>query len=196
MNIYSYKDFIGVYDDCFDDEFCDEIITWFNSCDKLNLTSTRQERDGVNSLYKQDKSIVVPNDTFLWENSGSSYFTNFTNTFFSQINPEYVKENPILETYSPYHIKHTKIQKTEPSEGYHVWHCEHGADSSSNRVGAWILYLNDDFEAGETEFLHQQYRLKPKKGRVCVFPAGYSHVHRGNPPINGTKYIFTGWLEF
>ena len=23
-----------------------------------------------------------------------------------------------------------------------------------------------------------------------------THVHRGNPPLSGSKYIITGWLEF
>jgi hypothetical protein len=56
--------------------------------------------------------------------------------------------------------------------------------------------LNDNFEAGETEFLYQQYRYKPKMGDVIIFPAAFTHTHRGNPPIGGTKYIITGWLEY
>jgi hypothetical protein len=29
-----------------------------------------------------------------------------------------------------------------------------------------------------------------------VFPSGYTHTHRGNPPLSGEKIILTGWLEF
>ena len=54
-------------------------------------------------------------------------------------------------------------------------------------------YLNDDFEAGETEFLHQHLRVTPKEGSVLIFPAGFTHIHRGNPPIGGTKYLLTTW---
>jgi hypothetical protein len=67
---------------------------------------------------------------------------------------------------------------------------------SSTRVLVWTVYLNDNFDAGETEFLYQQYRYKPKRGDVVIFPAAFTHTHRGNPPINGTKYIITGWIEF
>jgi hypothetical protein len=58
-----------------------------------------------------------------------------------------------------------------------------------------LLFLNDDFEGGETEFLHQSRRIEPKRGRIIVFPTTYTHVHRGNPPLDGKKYILTSWLE-
>jgi hypothetical protein len=63
------------------------------------------------------------------------------------------------------------------------------------RVAVYTVYLNDIEEGGETEFLYQLKRLKPKKGTICIFPAGYTHVHRGNTPFLGEKYIVTGWLE-
>jgi len=58
-----------------------------------------------------------------------------------------------------------------------------------------MLYLNDNFEGGETEFIYQKDRIKPRKNRLLIWPAAYTHVHRGNPPINGDKYIITGWVE-
>ena len=50
-----------------------------------------------------------------------------------------------------------KIQKTEPSEGYHVWHCEYDI-VESKRVLAWSLFLNDVEEGGELEFLYQNVK--------------------------------------
>ena len=34
---------------------------------------------------------------------------------------------------------------------------------------------------------------KPVAGDVLIFPCGYTHTHRGNPPIGGTKYLVTSW---
>ena len=48
-------------------------------------------------------------------------------------------------------------------------------------------------EQGETEFLYQKQRIKPVEGRVVIFPGSFTHLHRGNPPLN-IKYIATGWL--
>ena len=36
-------------------------------------------------------------------------------------------------------------------------------------------------------------KIKPKSGRVVIFPASFTHLHRGKPPYE-TKYIATGWL--
>ena len=28
---------------------------------------------------------------------------------------------------------------------------------------------------------------------LIIFPCAYTHVHRGNPPIGGVKYLATSW---
>ena len=84
------------------------------------------------------------------------------------------------------------IQKTEPKEGYHVFHCENSTWNAQKDALAWMVYLNDVEEAVETEFLYQQLKIKPSKGRVVIWPGSFTHLHRGNPPMS-TKYIATGW---
>jgi hypothetical protein len=89
-----------------------------------------------------------------------------------------------------------KCQKTNIGEGYHVWHHESGSRSTCGRALMYILYLNDVEEGGETEFLYYHKRIKPKAGTLIIAPAGFTHTHRGNPPLSNTKYILTGWLEY
>ena len=48
---------------------------------------------------------------------------------------------------------------------------------------------------GETEFLNQGIRCKPEAGKLLIWPAGWTHVHRGNPNYTTDKYIITGWLH-
>ena len=87
-----------------------------------------------------------------------------------------------------------KMQKTPPGGGYHAWHYENGSASHAKRELTWMIYLNDvpDGE-GETEFLYQRKRYQPKTGTVVVFPAGMTHVHKGNTVLTTDKYILTGW---
>jgi len=84
--------------------------------------------------------------------------------------------------------------------GYPYWHSEIAprADSVDNlhRVLLWTIYLNDGFEAGETEFLYQGRRIVPKTGSLLIAPAGFTHTHRGNMPKGGNKYIATSWVLF
>ena len=89
-----------------------------------------------------------------------------------------------------------KIQRTDPTGGYHVWHSEDGGKHFALRVGVYLLYLNDVEEGGETEFLYLSKRIKPTKGTLLIFPPNYPWAHRGNPPISNSKYIMTGWTEY
>ena len=57
-----------------------------------------------------------------------------------------------------------------------------------------MIYLNDMPEGeAETEFLYQKKRVGPTRGTVVIWPAGMTHVHRGNPVYTQDKYILTGW---
>ncbi len=84
--------------------------------------------------------------------------------------------------------------------GYPYWHCElYPKDASCetlHRHLLWTLYLNDGFDAGETEFLFQQRKVKPAIGDLLIAPAAFTHTHRGNRPQGGDKFIATSWILF
>lgn len=84
--------------------------------------------------------------------------------------------------------------------GYPYWHSEISpkveTDDNLHRVLLWTIYLNDDFDEGETEFLFQQRKIVPKTGSLLFAPAGFTHTHRGNMPLRGNKYIATSWVLF
>ena len=84
--------------------------------------------------------------------------------------------------------------------GYPYWHCEHYPRDREcealHRVLLWSIYLNEEFSAGETEFLFQKRLVKPATGSIVIAPAGFTHTHRGNRPIGGDKYIATSWILF
>ena len=84
--------------------------------------------------------------------------------------------------------------------GYPYWHCElYPRDPRADTLHRhllWTLYLNDEFEEGETEFLYQQRKIAPRTGSLLIAPAGFTHTHRGNRPLGGDKYIATSWILF
>jgi hypothetical protein len=190
------KDHIAVFDNALSDELCDNIIEWF---EKLDQSIIKSPEDLVN------KSISGVRDGRGTNGRGNrkdvSYFADtegapFENNLRGLINDcakEYITEYPNL---GEYHLSNRalKIQKTPPHGGYHVWHHEHSYNDMA-RILVWTAYLNDITEGeGETEFLYQGIKVQPKKGRVCLFPASYTHLHRGNPPYTCDKYIATGWF--
>ena len=187
--------FIEVYK-VFDKKFCDYAIECFEQVNELGLCRTRFQREGATNIYKDDLSVDFPIIDFPANRISQTFNNAFYDIFMHQAVQSYYDKYSILREIEDLRLYDSKIQKTEPGQGYHVWHCEADARDRQNRMLVWTVYLNDNFDAGETEFLYQQYRYKPKMGDVVIFPAAFTHTHRGNPPIGGTKYIITGWLEF
>lgn len=105
----------------------------------------------------------------------------------------YFERYPILRSGRYFHLN-CKFQRTRPGEGFHDWHYENGGDMPYRKL-VTMLYLNTVEEGGETEFLYLRRRIQPLQGRLLIFPAGFTHTHRGNPPLRGDKYILTSWLE-
>tara|TARA_R100001143_G_scaffold29442_1_gene28744 strand:+ start:343 stop:936 length:594 start_codon:yes stop_codon:yes gene_type:complete len=185
-------DFIGVIDGAFG-KLCDKHIDYYNELDSNNLIEQRGRPkhvidDSSNSLIAgpwYDSSFNMP------------YICGeFTSVFWNLCYPKYANKFSILKEVGTHSIYDIRIQKTSPGQGYHVWHCENGDSSRRDRLLVFSLFLNDVEEGGETEFLYQKRRVKPKKDRLLIFPSGFSHTHRGNQPISGDKYIITGWLEY
>jgi hypothetical protein len=92
-----------------------------------------------------------------------------------------------------------KTQRTDPGGGYHVWHGEQGNGDHAHRVLVYMLYLNtlEASEGGETEFLYQKERYQPVENTMILWPAAYTHTHRGNTVLGDrSKYIVTGWFYY
>jgi hypothetical protein len=195
MNL-QYQDFIGMYSNVYPDGFCNHIITEFERVLAKGYCGNRQESENANKTVKQDEFYFLN----LRNHSLSPFNDNCpTKIFFDGLQVcfnEYISEFDILKDID---IKCTtvKIQKSTPGSGYHVWHAEQGPGDSANRVLTYILYLNslDDDSAGETEFLYQRFRIPPKENSMVIWPAAYTHAHRGNV-VHGSKskYIITGWF--
>jgi hypothetical protein len=164
--------------------------------DRAGFTMSRQ-KEGTNSTFKKDDQLFVSDllSGMELDVSDTAPFKMFNERFWSTVYPQYVEKYGVLDTISHMSIRLVKTQKTEIGGGYHVWHAENTNPNFMRRILTFILYLNDVDEGGETEFLYYPKRVKAKQGRLILWPAGFTHTHRGNPPMSNTKYIMTGWVE-
>jgi hypothetical protein len=191
-----YIDFIGFYENVFPQGFCQHVIQQFDNVFERGLCGTRKNNENERRHRKSDSFY------FLNANNHQDSFANFNefgvrNSLQSGLQrcfDHYTNHYDILQDL---HLQstHLKIQKTNPGEGYHIWHCEQGNDEMSSRCLVWAIYLNNIDEAGETEFLYQKLRVPPKENTCIIWPAAYTHTHRGNV-VHGekSKYIVTGWF--
>jgi len=98
-----------------------------------------------------------------------------------------------IRSSTPFNVQHY-----EPGKYYSRWHPEtHGPeDNKFLRAFVFMTYLNTVQEGGETEFLYQKIKVKPKRGLTLVWPAGITHIHRGCPAPVEEKMIVTGWFIY
>ena len=87
-----------------------------------------------------------------------------------------------------------QLMRYEPGDVYSTIHCETGPNNPY-RIFAWMIYLNTIEDGGGTEFLHLNETLCPKAGDMYIWPAGWTHLHRGVVAPYERKYLLTGWVS-
>ena len=115
---------------------------------------------------------------------------------------QYLKERPLFRSCCPEQALFVNpifnLQRYAPGEGFKRWHCDwtisDEATEPVHRVLAWILYC-DSVPEGGTEFHWQQHHEAAERGKLVIFPAGPSHIHRGRVSHDHSKTIATGWIN-
>lgn len=182
-------DFIGLYENALSKDDCESIIARIDEFKTKGYGITRGEK----KTSKADEAFFDTQTAYLTEEQRDKVFDCLWNTGYKH----YADEFDVLSSFGKHSIDEIKAQITKPGQGYHVWHAEADMASHSYRILAYILYLNDIDEGAETEFLYYRKRVAPKQGSLLLFPAHFTHAHRGNTNLSSQdKYILTGWFVF
>ena len=87
------------------------------------------------------------------------------------------------------------LQRYKPGEGYSTWHFERGCERiNRERFLVWMTYLSDNPEGG-TEWMYQDKYVPAVKGKTVIWPAEWTHTHRGVIDKKLEKTIITGWID-
>ena len=177
--------FIGEYQ--ISEEAVDELIEYWNN-NKTNAEDGRVGNGKLDEKVKKSLEIMIaPED--------------LTNLLYKdellKCLKQYTSKYKFADDVEFYGINHRpKIQYYDKGWGFYKWHIENdGNPNVINRHLVFSTYLND-VENGGTQFLYQDYVTKAKKGSTIIFPAGWTHAHKGQISENQEKYIITGWFNF
>ena len=192
-----YSDFIGIYDESVPVELCNVFVKNWEEAKKnqtiIDMTKSNETGmlDKNYPLFKKDETMFV----------APLYSTIYpippVNTYFKLLQKcfdSYRKRYSIV-FHGSVHSDVFKIHKVRKTEGYHSWHYERNDPPSLERLMVYMTYLEVPEKGGETEFLEQSLRIEPIVGRTLIWPAGFTHMHRGNPPLDGEKMYITGWFN-
>jgi hypothetical protein len=188
------KQHIAVFENALPSKSCQDLIAYFEKRNELGMTYTRQQMNDNPSHIKSDTTLFI---TETAEELTAALpllkpvIENLWKCF-----EIYAQKYGVLVEQQPYSCPGMRLQKTKPQEGYHIWHSEKANIASSRRIMGVSYFLNTVEQGGETEFLYQSLRVPAVEGTLIVFPASFTHTHRGNPPLSGDKYLLTSWIEY
>ena len=181
-------DFVEVYDihTCETDVVCKNIVDFF---EKTYVPKS----SGLKAFNKNRQKVcstMTLNFGEDWEINESVY------AFVSKAIEEYkIKYNYLqtIDKISQWRVCPSyNIQRYDgKEEGFFSLHNE-TSGSYPYRMLAWLVYLNN--AACGTIFPYQRLTVTPKTGRTVIWPAAWTHPHKGITPNVGIKYIATGWF--
>ena len=180
-------------------KFCKDLITKFNSNSQLNshgLTVNGEASHIKKSIdcYLSGYDIYKEEDKVFF-NSLSSALTEYEQVVSKRVDTWHMTNNFVKCDFSsglPTRDTGYQMQKTNPGDFYdwhHDWMYHHGGV----RTLTYIWYLNTVTQGGYTEFFNG-IKVQPVTGKLLIFPATWTYMHRGFPPKTQSKYIVTGWL--
>ena len=182
----SNPDFIGIYDNALSSEECDELITFFESSKKVK-----------GKVYHSNQKQKISDDSV---KSNVELYNALVSTTpecmvrsLKKCIAKYVEEYQSLRGIASWGLwdEYTFQKFQYYGDGYKQWHTEHSTGEQSNRILAWMFYLND---ASGTDFMHFP-TVDAIMGRCIIWPSAFTHMHR-SAPNKGLKYIMSGWFSF
>ena len=174
------------------DNLCKEIISFFDENKTL-------QKKGVTSFgkdYTKKKTTdinIKPNDL---KNDKFKCFNIYIEELYKCF-IDYQLQWPFLKSIvKDVDIGSFNVQKYSKGDHFSQIHTERTGLRTSNRLFAWMTYLDNVEDGGTTNFLHYDIKIKPEIGKTLIWPAEWTHAHSGEILNNGEKHIITGWMNF
>jgi len=168
--------------------FCDEVI------ERFEVYPEHQHAGRIGQLRIEDRGVKSTTDLVVsnkedWQDVDQMFFRSLA-----------VAMRELRETFpyfeGPFKDVGYQIQRYRAGDFYH-WHIDGGSHEFSQRQLVALWYLNDVAgPGGETQFLYQDVSIRPRRGKLILFPPFWTHEHRAVALQEGIKYIATTWVVF
>lgn len=206
MNDYLINSFIYLNKNSISEELCDELIKLYE--DEKERKYEGVVHSGLRKDIKDTTDFIIPRTDEKWTkvfNFLEKELTTNIQKYYSQLNNydeksgysnngQKTNRKYKMLNYEKFDLSGFMMQRYIKNTGRYIYHHDFAADhkNSKHRVITYLWYLNTVEEGGETE-LFGDYKIKPEKGKLLLFPASWTFPHCGKMPISDNKYIITGW---
>lgn len=184
------KNYIFVYDDFMNLNHLSSLIKWLNKISfKEAETGSGLQKNirsaGEYHLSNQSKSLT------------DCHWYNFLFSKFFELVKNYNGKLADQDKSCTTRVNEIIALKYEQGDYYKV-HTDNF--TKFPRTLSIILFLNDDYEGGAVSFkcartLTEILKVKPKAGRVVIFPSNFMFPHAVENVNNGTRYSIVSWIS-
>lgn len=181
--------FIGQYQSQ-DHQLSLDIIQWFESSQHEPGSFFIAGQSCVDLSVKSCSQCLLDTNTDLWLRYQQ---------FLQLAADAYTVDYPWSNSFGRWAVREPiLIQRYLPGQAYHAYHCERPDNSwpAHARHLVFMTYLNTVSDQGGTEFPQQNLIIAPQQSMTVIWPADWTHVHRGIPSSTQIKYIATGWFQY
>ena len=188
MHLHDLRHYIRVYDGALDPPLCAGMIEAFDSLKDRQVHNGRGVRAGL------DNSSWTELDIEGFADAGfRALFRDKIDRGLERYNKDVgltiaLPNSPVtaelrMKRYRPGHAEQFELHFDAIYE-------------KANRYLVFLWYLNDVAEGGDTRFPMLDCAVRPKAGRLLMFPPYWMYQHEGAPPVSGDKYIVGTYLLF
>jgi prolyl 4-hydroxylase len=109
-----------------------------------------------------------------------------------------------LSGYPLSHVEYTQVVRYKDGQGFSEHYDTNPKDKSNpswSRLATFMIYLNDDFIGGETEFTIHNQIIQPEQCKgIFWWNVNQDELineskHKGRYVIDGTKWIVNTWVH-
>ena len=202
----SSDSYIRVYEGVLDPDFCSDLIGQYES----TLVSEADRVKSLSLCFRPDGTKICGacNCTRMntMEHDGFEDYNRILLASFQACLMQYLKDcritkemfpNPKTWGWEEFKIKRYRVGEGGPDDEQFKEHVDVQSHAGAKRYLIMMAYLNDEFTSGHTDFPHHNISVKPKTGSIVIFPPLWTHLHRGNPPLDGyAKYVTMTYLNY
>ena len=192
INDDEYNNNIVIIDDVLSSKICKSIISRFECEEDVEPTSYSIHKSFVGADISKTLGIVINEENKKWIDIFDILHESVNKNLklYSQVTN--ISKSKFKNIYFPY----AHVQKILTG-GFYKPHIDNFTSSNgqeNERIMTFIWYLNDVRNGGETHFLQTELKIKPKSGRLVMFPSNEPFFHEGLY-TQENKYIISTWLE-
>ena len=145
------------------------------------------ERISEYSKVRTGSQLHVTTD---YDNDELSKLHNiYSDIVFARLKSYKEKFGILEDIYNPENFQLLKYETGQYFQSHH------DSIPGTNRSISILIYLNDNYEGGEIEFIYFDKKIKPKAGTLIMFPSNYPYKHVAHPVTKGTKYAVATFLH-